>query len=168
MRVLGLRGSVRLRSFRASRIARGVARGSLVWRMQGFEKSDERRDLRRTQILRVRRHIAAALNNLADELVLREPRGNAVEGRTTLAPGIAEGMAVSALLALKDKCASPLKSRCAAKESVRHGIAAPGIHVRAPGCIAREMRQCPERNREQQDGENRDGASAPAFFSLAR
>src|ERR1700689_2503121 len=112
---LGLRRSVRVGSFRGSRIARGVARGSLVWRMERFEKCDQGSGLRRTQIFSVSRHIAAALNHLADELVLREPRGNAVEGRTTLASRIAERMAVAALLALKNKRALSLKSRCSMK-----------------------------------------------------
>src|SRR5580658_8160939 len=149
-------------------IARRVARWGLVWRMQRFEKCHERRCLRRTQVLSVRRHVSASLDDLADELVLREPRGNAVQSRTSLASRVAEGMAVAALLALKNQRALPLKRRCAAEESVRHRIAAPGIHVRAPRCISGKMRQCSERYRQQQDGENRDGPPAPAFFSFAR
>ena len=53
--------------------------------MQGFEKCDERGGLRRAQILAVRRHVATALNHLADELVLRQPQRDTVECRTALA-----------------------------------------------------------------------------------
>jgi hypothetical protein len=46
--------------------------------MQRFEKRNECRCFRRTQIVPICRHIAASLDDLADELVLREPYGNAV------------------------------------------------------------------------------------------
>ena len=59
--------------------SRSIARGSLSQRMQGFEKCDECSGLRRTQVLPIRRHVAAALDHLADELVLREPHGNTVQ-----------------------------------------------------------------------------------------
>ena len=47
-----------------------VARGSLPCWMQRSEKCDQRGRFRRTQILAIRRHVAAALDHLADELVL--------------------------------------------------------------------------------------------------
>src|ERR1700722_15962807 len=102
---LGLRGSVRLRALRDGR----VARRSLIWRMQSFEKCDERRGLRRTQILRIRRHVAASLDDLPDQLVGREAGGNAVQSRPPLPSCLTEGMAIAALFDLKDECASPLQ-----------------------------------------------------------
>src|SRR5258707_6072941 len=62
-----LRGSAFLLGFREC----CIARGSLSCRMQCFEKRDECCRFRRTQILSVCRHVAAALDHLADELVLR-------------------------------------------------------------------------------------------------
>src|SRR6266446_10191130 len=85
----------------AHHIARCIARGSLPSRMQGFEKCDERRGLCRTQVLPVRRHVAASLDHLADELVLREPHGDAIERRPSLSAEFTERMAIAALLHLK-------------------------------------------------------------------
>src|ERR1700741_1688611 len=115
-------------------IARCIARGSLPSRMQGFEKRDKRRGLCRTQVLPVRRHVAASLDPLADELVLREPHGDAIQRRASLSPQLPEGMAVAALLDLKNKRALPLPGRCAMKKSLRHRITAPSVHVRTPRC----------------------------------
>src|SRR5580704_6029346 len=91
------------------RIARRIARGSLPSWMQGFEKCHERRGLCRTQVLPVRRHVAASLDHLADELVLREPHGDAVERRPPLSAEFTERMAIAALLHLEHESALPLK-----------------------------------------------------------
>ena len=112
MGVLGLRGSVTLRTFRDGCIARRIAGWSLVWRMQRFEKCHECRCLRRTQVLAIGWHVAASLDHLANELVLREPHGNTVQRRPSLPSRLTEGMAIAALFNLKDKCASPLERRC--------------------------------------------------------
>src|ERR1700740_209127 len=100
--------------------------------MKGLEKCYERGRLCRTQIFPVRRHIATALNHLADELVLREPHGNAVERRAPLSAELTERMAIAALLHLKHESPLPLKCGGAMQKSFRHGIAAPGVHVRTP------------------------------------
>jgi hypothetical protein len=76
--------------------------------MERFEKCHECRCLRRTQVLAVGWHVAASLDHLADELVLRESRGNAVQSRPSLPSRLTEGMAIAALFNLKDECASPL------------------------------------------------------------
>src|SRR5438270_2120866 len=112
--------------------------------MQDFEKCDERGGLRRAQILAVRRHVATALDHLADELVLRQPHRNIVECRTALPAALSEGMAVAALFDLKDERALSLQRGRGVQESCRHGSAAPGIHLRTPGRIPREMRKSPE------------------------
>ena len=90
-------------------IARCIARGNLSSRMQGLEKCDKRRGLRRTQVLSVRRHVAASLDHLADELILREPHGDAVERRTPLPAEFTERMAIAALLHLEHESSLPLK-----------------------------------------------------------
>src|SRR5713101_2583532 len=115
-------------------IARCIARGSLPSRMQGFEKCDERRGLCRIQVLSVCRHVAASLDHLADELVLREPHGDAIQRRASLPAQLPEGMAVAALLDLENKRALPLQGRSAVKKSLRHRITAPSVHVRTPRC----------------------------------
>src|SRR5258707_2924740 len=149
-------------------IARGIARGSLPSRMQGFEKCDERRCLRRTQILPVCGHVAASLDHLADKLVLREPHGNAIQSRPSLPAALPEGVAVAALLNLKNERALALKRRCTVYKSLRHGIAAPSVHVRTPGSKSREMRKRSQRYRNQHDGQDRDRPPAPALFSFTR
>src|SRR5258708_4787921 len=65
-------------------IAGSIARGGLPCGMQGLEKCYERGSFRRAQILAVRGHVAASLDHLADELVLREPNRNTVQRRTSL------------------------------------------------------------------------------------
>src|SRR5258706_4168717 len=117
--------------------ARRIARGSLPGRMQSLEKCDERRGLCRTQVLPVRRHVAASLDHLADELVLREPHGDAIQRRASLPAQLPEGMAVAALLDLKNKCALPLQGRCGMKKTLRHRITAPSAHVLTPRCESR-------------------------------
>ena len=87
-------------------IARGFAGRSLAYGVECLEKRDKRRGFRWAQVLSVCRHVAASLNYLADELVLREPHGNAVERGTPLPAEFTERMAIAALLLLKYK--SPL------------------------------------------------------------
>jgi hypothetical protein len=120
--------------------------------MQRLKKCHERRCLRRTQILPIRRHVAASLDHLADELVLREPHGNAVQSRTSLSAPLPKGMAVAALLALENERTLPLKRGCAMQKSLRHWITAPSVHVRTPGSESSEMRKCSQRYCDQQHG----------------
>src|SRR5258708_34248305 len=140
-------------------IARCITSWSLPCGMQGLKKRDERRGLCRTQVLPVRRHVAASLDHLANERVLREPHGDAIQGRSSLLTNLPEGMAVAALLDLKNERPLPLQGRYAMKKSLRHRIAAPSIHVRAPGRISGKMRKCPQHYRNQHDGQDRDGAA---------
>src|SRR5580704_3569683 len=134
---------------------RRIMRRSLPSRMQGFEECDERRCFRWTQVFPERWHVAASLDHLANELVLREPDGNAVQSRASLAATLPEGVAVATLLGLKDERALPLK-RGAMQEFLRHGITAPGVHVRTPGRVSREMRERSQRYRDQQDRQDCD------------
>src|SRR5579862_2822077 len=124
-------------------IARGFAGGSLTYGMECLEKRDKRRSFRRAQVFSVSRHVAAALNHLADELVLREPHGNAIERRPPLSAEFTERMAIAALFGLKDECPLPLQCRGPAQKSVRYRIATPGVHMRTPGSKSGEMCKCP-------------------------
>src|SRR5258708_35831848 len=108
-------------------------RGSLPGGVQRFEKSNQRGCLRRTQVITVGRHVPAALNHLTDELIFGEPDGNAVESRASLPATFPNGMAVAALLGLKNERTLSLKRGCPMQNFFRHGIAAPRVHVRTPG-----------------------------------
>src|SRR5215470_9609386 len=121
--------------------------------MQCFEKCDERGCLRGAQILAVRWHIAASLDHLPDELVLREPRSNTVESGASLPAAPPQGMAVAALLSLKDQGASPFKRGCPVQKLRWHGCAAPRVHLRTPGSVLGEMSECAEDDREQHHGQ---------------
>jgi hypothetical protein len=55
-----------------------IASRTLSYWMQGLKESHERGSLCRTQVVAISRHVAAALNYLPNELVLRQPHGNAI------------------------------------------------------------------------------------------
>src|ERR1700678_682779 len=76
--------------------------------VQGPEKGYERRGLCRTQVVSIGRHVATALNHLPNELVLRQPHGNAVQRWPSLSTRVAKRVAVAALLDLKHQRALPL------------------------------------------------------------
>ena len=79
--------------------------------MQCFEKRHQSGGLRGTQVLSIRGHIAAALDDLADQLILREPDGDGVERRPAFAAVAVQRMAVVALLDLKHERPLPLQRR---------------------------------------------------------
>src|SRR5262245_9413392 len=100
---LGLRGATALTCTFEHHVAREVAGRSLTSRMERHEERDQRRGLRGREVLPVRGHVAAALDDLADELVLGEAHGHVVQRGPALAPAIVERMAVAALLHLEDE-----------------------------------------------------------------
>src|SRR5215813_9711343 len=89
---------------------RWIASGQLPCGMQGAEKCNESRCLGGTQIISVSRHVAAALQHLANELVLRKARRNGVQRWAALASCPFERMAVATLFALEYK--RPLTFEC--------------------------------------------------------
>src|SRR5215467_8217871 len=105
--------------------------------MQGFEERHQRGGLRRAEVLAVRGHVAAALNHLPNQLVLREPYRHAVESRASLPAAICQCMTVAALLRLKNQRALPLQCGGAMQESRRNRGAAPGIHLWTPRRVLR-------------------------------
>src|SRR6185295_889601 len=118
-----------------------LARRRLICRMQRPEKRDQRRRLCRTEVLPVRGHVAAALNHLSNQLILREAHGHTIETGTTLGAGVAERVAIAALLGLKHQRALSLQRRRAAEQVLRHRVAAPRVHMRAPRRVTGEMRE---------------------------
>src|SRR5262245_16876937 len=125
--------------------------------MQSLKKCHKRGRLCRTQILSVGRHIAPALNNLADELVLREPHCNAVECRSSLSAKIPKRMTVATLFGLKNQRALSLERACAVQKSLWDRITAPSIHVWTPGREFCKMSEGTERDCDQQHGQDCNG-----------
>ena len=144
-----------------------IARRALCRWVQGLEKRYKRRGLCRTQVVSIGRHVAAALNHLPDELVLRQPHGNAVQGWPPLSTRVAKRVAVAALLDLKHERTLPLKRSCAMNVAVGYWIAAPGIHVRTPGRELGHASKGAESDRNHQHGNNRNWPALPAFFSFS-
>src|SRR5258708_11317337 len=117
--------------------------------MEGFKERHERRGLSRTQVVSVGRHIADALDHLPDELVTRKSHGDGIQSWSSLSTRIGEGMAVAALLDLKHKCTLPLERGGSMYVAIGHWIAAPGVHVRTPGCELGHASKGAERDRDQ-------------------
>src|SRR5579863_7285717 len=117
--------------------------------VQGLEESNQSRGLSGIQTVPVCRHVAAALQNLADELVLREPRGYRVQRRTALAAAMIQRVAVVALLFLENSRSLAFQGRSTAQEFVWNRLAAPGVHLRAPGRVSGEAGERPQRDRDQ-------------------
>jgi hypothetical protein len=76
--------------------------------VQCLEERNECSRLRGVQVPPISRHIASALDYLADQLILREPYGDSIQLRPPLAADAAQGVAVVALLHLKNKRPLPL------------------------------------------------------------
>lgn len=123
--------------------------------MENLEEGDEGGGFFRTEVFAVCVHIAATLDDLANELILSEEHGDLVEGGTAFASVAAESVAIMALLTLKNESALTLKCGAILQELLRNGIAAPGVHDGAPGSAA-----CHVGESAQNDGEEEDGGFA--------
>ena len=78
--------------------------------MQRLKKRNQGCGFRRIQAVPVSRHVAAALQDLADQLILGETRRDGIQCRTSFAAFFAERVTVVALLALEDE--RPLTFEC--------------------------------------------------------
>src|SRR5580698_3525357 len=145
-----------------------IASWTLCCWVQGLEESYERRSLCRAQVVPIGRHVAAALNHLANELVLRQPHGNAVQGWPPLSTHVAERMAIAALLDLKHERTLPLKCGRAMNVPVGYWIAAPGVHVRTPRRELGHASKGAESDCDHQYGHDRNRPTLPALFSFSR
>src|SRR5277367_1623818 len=92
----GLRGSFRC----GYGGARRVPRGRLAGRMHRGQERDNRVDLGGREVFAVGRHVAAALNYLAHDLIAREARSGIVERGSAHSADAAERVTVATLLAL--------------------------------------------------------------------
>jgi methylmalonyl-CoA mutase cobalamin-binding subunit len=70
--------------------ARSVASGRLVGGVKSFEESDKSRGFGRAEVFAVGRHVATALNDLANELVLGEEKSDFIESRAAFAALVPE------------------------------------------------------------------------------
>jgi len=146
--------------------ARSIASGRLANRTQRFEERDKSGSFRGTEILAVGGHVATALDDLANELVLGKEEGDLIEGGTPLAALVTESMAVMALLKLKDESPLPLECRTILEELWGNGIAAPGVHDRTPGSMTGKIGEGAEHDGDEKNSENGDGTTAPTFFAF--
>src|SRR5215472_3600116 len=135
--------------------------------MQSLEKRNQSRGLGRVQTVSVSRHVAAALQHLANELVLGQPFGYRVERWPTLAALLPERVAVATLFALEDERALAFQRGGANQKFLGDGLTAPRVHFRTPGRMDGEIREGPKSDRNENDGEHRNRTPAPALFSFA-
>src|SRR6266403_2719288 len=76
-------------------------------------------------------------------------------------------MAVTTLLALENQRTLSLKRAAAMQKFVRHGIAAPSVHVRAPRRIASEVSECSQDYSDHQNRQNSARPPAPTLFPFS-
>src|SRR6266850_7594299 len=147
---------------RERRALRGVARRRLTGWMKRLEERDQRGGLRWAEVLPVRRHVAATLDDLPDQLILRQPDGDSVERRAPLPTRLVERMTVPALLHLQDERAVPFERGASLEVFLRNRLAAPRVHHGAPGRVRAKTRQRPPCHRDEKDGENGDRTACTA------
>jgi hypothetical protein len=119
--------------------------------MQRLEERDQSGGFRRTQILPVGRHVAATLNHLPNELIMRQEDRYAVESGATLPALVVKRVAVVALLHLEYESTLPLKRGSVAQVLRWNWHRAPGVHHWTPGRVSRKVREGSQRNRYQQN-----------------
>src|SRR5205807_10434799 len=119
----------------------------------------------RTQILAVGRHVPAALQHLANELIASLPARYAVERRASLASLIAQTVAGAALLVLQHQRALQLERRAALDVADRRRGGGPGFHLRRPRDRHTEAGQRRDRENDHEHRENSDRTALPALFS---
>src|ERR1700751_516249 len=135
--------------------------------MQSLEKRDQRRGLSRTQIFSISRHVSATLDHLADQLVVREAKCDAVERRSALAAHVIKRMAVATLLSLEDQSAPAFECSASLQIFRRDRDAAPSVHDWTPGRMKAQVRQTAQHHRNQQNRENGNGPALPTLLPFA-
>src|ERR1700756_32386 len=138
---------------------RAISCRALCGRGQALKKCHECGSLGWTQVVSIGRHIAAALDHLPDELVVRQSHRDAIQGWSPLSARVAEGVAVAELLYLKHERTLPLERRRAMYVSIRYWIAAPGVHVWTPRRELGETSKCSEGDRDHEHGDNCNGSA---------
>src|SRR5262249_10196499 len=145
-----------------------IARGHFIRPAQGPHERDQRSDLRRAEILAICRHIAPALDYLADQLAIGQSRRNVVERRAALTAYSAQAVAIAALLVLQRNGAPQLERRTSFHELLGHGVAAPCAHLRRPGRTGAQVSERPERQKNDDHDQRSGGPSSHALLACAR
>src|SRR5579863_4039337 len=109
----------------AARRNRGVM-CNLVPRMQGNEEGNQSINLRRIQLFPIGGHVPTTLDDLPNQFGPGHASTHIIERRSTLASGIAEAVAIAALLVLEHQRTADLKWRASTEIVERHRITAPG------------------------------------------
>src|ERR1041384_460085 len=84
--------------------------------MERFHKRNERRNFMGTEIFSVSRHITAALDDLPDQLIMRQPRRNRIERWAAHTARSIQTMTIAALFALQHERPAKLQWRAAFDE----------------------------------------------------
>src|SRR5271170_3058838 len=152
----------------AVRRVRGIRRRGLIRRPQSLHEGYQGSYFRGSQILAVCRHVSASLDDLPDQLIVGEARGDGIQrgaAQTTLAP---KAMAVPALLALNEDRPLKLQRRATFYICGGRGRAAPGLHVRRPGCEGSEIRQQTGRTKRQHHDHDSHGTATVTLLAGSR
>src|SRR6266516_463512 len=136
--------------------------------MQCFEEAHEGSSFCGTQIFSVRRHIAAALDHLSDQLIVCESDSDCIERRSTLSALAVECVAVVALLDLKDQ--RTLAFQCRALRQILRWdrFTTPCIHHWTPRCVASHIRERAECHDCKQNYKDCHRAASPALLTFTR
>src|SRR5579859_4985478 len=78
-------------------LTRCICGRRLIKGMQGFQELNQSRGFGGAQVLAIRRHVAAPLKNLPDQLILRETGRYEIQSRATLPAHACNRVAITAL-----------------------------------------------------------------------
>ena len=131
------------------------------------EERDDRRHLGGAEVLPVGGHVAAALENLAHQLIVRQARRDVVQRGTALPALATERVTVPALLALQQQRALQLERRAVAHVLDRHRRGAPRLHVRRPGGGYPQPGERREGQEDERDPDDGHGPAQPALLARA-
>src|SRR5215813_58170 len=140
-----------------------VAGGGHIRGAQRLHASHESRYLFRRQVPAKRRHVAAALNYLPDQLVAGKTRGHTIQRWAAQAAFATQAVAIPALLILQHQRALQLQRRTSVHILHRCGNAAPGFHVGTPRGECSQVRQRTECQQHENHPQHGHGPPASAF-----
>src|ERR1700686_260434 len=146
---------------------RSVSYRFLICRMQSFQECYQRSGFRRTEVFGIGRHIATALDHLANKLIFGKAQRDGVQCRSALTSSIIERMTVVTLLSLKNERACAPQGRTSVDILWWNRLAAPCVHHRTPRCVLAQMRHGAESHRDQENREHCNRSALPAFLTFS-
>src|SRR3984957_10295509 len=138
-----------------------------VPRMKRVQECDERGHFGWRERSAVRRHVAAALNHLPNDLIFGEMRGDAIECGAAHTAKSAECVAIVALLGLEDERALAFEWCVTVDQAIGNFVGGPRSHVRTPRCVRAEMRERRQANSNNQQRKHANRTAIPTFFAEA-